>query len=341
MMDRTPEEGGTSAIGMDAIEATAIDWIIRMRQETFADWEDLSEWMDADRRHAESFNRLSLRDAEAADAVRQLPAFPRPTRITAPTIALTAASRPGAQRHWMRLAASILLPVVLAGGWMLSKALRPAATTTELVLSTQPGEQRGMAFADGTRVTLAGATRLSMDPSSRHATLLAGRATFRVTPDAEHPFSVRLGEATVTDVGTVFDIHRWQGVTDVAVAEGEVRIDAAGQSLEVSAGQAVRIGDGTPLRAVPIRTAEVGAWRRGRFDYSDATVAEVAADVADATGARIELSPDVARQRFAGSIQVSGDVGETLHSLAPLLGATARQSGHAWILSKPADAGIR
>jgi ferric-dicitrate binding protein FerR (iron transport regulator) len=49
-----------------AVEAEALEWVIRVQHPEFADWDALSAWLAADPRHAEIFERLALLDDEIA-----------------------------------------------------------------------------------------------------------------------------------------------------------------------------------------------------------------------------------------------------------------------------------
>ncbi len=323
------------------VQQVALDWTIRVQDSGFSDWGGLTEWLDADPRHAAWFDRLTVRDAEGADrlsenAAPSLPAPPAPVHIFAPK-----RSRPS--RGWMRLAAGLAVPVALAGGWLVHDRLGNdgARAPATFEVATRPAEQRALTLADGTRIAIAGATRLSIDPAARQATLLTGRATFHVVHDTARPFNVRLGDLTVTDVGTVFDLHRRDGGAEIAVAEGVVRLDGAGSGQRVCAGQIVRVSDGAPPQIAAIAPADVGSWKDGRFDYADASMAEIAADLAAATGVPVRASPDVAERRFAGSIRIAGDPGHALLAVAPFLGVSVRHEASGWVLGRPADADRR
>jgi transmembrane sensor len=332
-------------MGIDArgghVRRIALDWTIRVQDEGFADWDGLTDWLDADPSHAEWFDRLTVRDAEAADRLREMPPPVMPGDLAYVGCAKQDTALPS--RDWMRLAAGLALPVALSGGWLLHDRLHepraPAATIMNV--ATRPAEQRAVTLADGTRIAVAGATRLSIDFAARRATLLTGRATFRVIHDAARPFSVRLGDVTVTDVGTVFDLHRSDGGAEIAVAEGIVQLDRAGADRRVHAGQIVRLTDGAPAQMGAIAPADVGSWKDGRFDYADASIAEIAADLTAATGVPVRAAPDVASERFGGSIRIAGDTDHALHALAPFLGVSVRRVGAQWELGRPADADRR
>jgi transmembrane sensor len=57
-------------------EAEALDWIIRIRNPDFAEWDALTAWLAADPRHADIFQELALWD-EALATADDLSAPPR------------------------------------------------------------------------------------------------------------------------------------------------------------------------------------------------------------------------------------------------------------------------
>jgi ferric-dicitrate binding protein FerR (iron transport regulator)/TolA-binding protein len=67
--------------------------------------------------------------------------------------------------------------------------------------------------------------------------LTRGEVTARVIKrPAEHPFSLRSGDFTITVVGTVFSVRNDEGVVEVRVTEGAVAVDGRGGHWRVDAG---------------------------------------------------------------------------------------------------------
>ncbi len=326
--------------GDDAIEAEAFEWVKRYRHPSFADWDGLAAWLKADSRHAEIFNRLAALDDEIADGVRELRDNPiRPVR----TLGGARPSRPGRAPATFRpglalLAASVVLVLGLgAVGLGLVRRTAPAPVAAAVTIATRPGEQRVLRLSDGSRVAVAGATRLMIDDADHTARLDQGQATFWILHDPARPFTVRLGESVVTDVGTAFDLRRRATRNTVAVAQGEVRLDGVGAPMELTAGQRLRFGGGVAARRDAIAPEAVTGWRRGRFSYLDATVSDVADDIVQTTGARISVAPQVTNRRFSGVVTIQGSAGDTLHNLAPAMGLAVARKGDVWVLSPAQD----
>src|SRR5579859_516994 len=313
------------------MENAAREWTIRVQHPDFDDWDGLSQWMAEDVRNADEFNRLSLLDQDIAHALGQ--AQPVPSADVIPLLRDDAAGvRSGRRRsaqHWYALAASIMLLAMPAGLWI-RHAMMGSGASSAIAIATRPGERRNMALPDGTRIAIAGGTRLSVDADGRSVTMEEGQATFRVTHDPARPFAVKLAGVTVTDVGTLFDVRQRQGESIVSVGQGEVRVTGAGDPIDLTAGRRLSASSRSALRTDAIRPGSVGGWQRGVLDYSDTAIADVAADIASLTGTRIAVSPRAAGLRFSGAITIDGDPERALRRIAPLLGVSVRRHGETW-----------
>lgn len=179
----TPNRPSCADSGADALKREAALWVARVQEGEagegdFAEWE---EWLNADPRHAEAY--------EAAEEIwalaGQIKSVPWPTpeelqvesgRRTEPVRGVH--ERPAAQGaragrdpadrgtradHWDRLrrgfgprtlasAATLILGLAVALWWSIAQG--------PTVLETAIAEQRSVRLADGSRVTLAGETRL-------------------------------------------------------------------------------------------------------------------------------------------------------------------------------------
>ncbi len=326
----------------DEIEAEALEWTKRVQHRGFKDWEALSDWLELDQRHSASYLRLASLDAEVAAAARELRGHPLETVRPAPPIQLSKPrSRPPVRLAGPQLgllAASVVLVVGL-GAVGLNFARRPTAgaSSAAMIIATRPGERRDLRLADGTQVAVAGATRLVIDAAAHHVELEEGQATFSVVHDPKRQFTVRLGGATVVDVGTIFDLRRRNGRNTLAVVEGEVQVDGASAPVEVVAGRRLRFGGGAAAEFDAISPEVATGWQRGRLNYVDAPMSDVVADIAEITGAEIRLAPQVAGQRFSGALTLRGDPGQALRNVAPAMGLTVARDGEVWVLSSAHD----
>ena len=312
----------------------ALDWTIRINQPDFDAWEELTAWLAADPDNAALFDRLTVRDD---DVVRRISETEIAAAATPPVSAREMGrSRrpvPFGVRTFLPIAASIALVAGLGVTGMVVWRPKPGVAPSVMALQTRPGERRDLRLSDGTRVAMAGGTKLLIDVAAHHAELDEGRATFSVVHDPQRQFTVRLGTANIVDIGTIFDLRRQGDRNVVAVAEGEVRVDRPGGGLEMSAGRQLRFGDQGAAELDDIMPDAVAGWQSGRFRYADGTVADVVADIVQSTGAQIRVTPQAAARRFAGTIVLSGDASQDLRKVAALLGLSVVRDGQVWVLS--------
>ena len=187
------------------IEEQAIAWTIRARDPDFDDWDALTAWLEADAAHAQAFERMTLLD----DMVPEL----LPTK--SPALWPDAAVRPARRWSFARLGSIAAALVAVIGLSVLSLPYLPYS------IETGAGERRTIALSDGSRIDLNGDTRITLRKAyPRAAVLDRGEALFTVVHNDAEPFVVEVGDATVRDAGTVFNIVRDGGTTEVGVSEG-------------------------------------------------------------------------------------------------------------------------
>lgn len=309
-----------SAFSKD-IERAALNWLMQVNDPGFEAWDAWDIWMAADPAHAAAYWSLAEREADAVEALRSTPA--RPVRRASglrPARGVLALSRRGA------IAAAVA--VIALGGATVFWNTRPQPWSVE----TQPGEQRIVALADGSKVHLAGGTRLALDRRRpRGATLEEGRALFEVVHDDRSPFRVDVGTATLTDLGTTFDVTRLKDGARVAVVEGIVRVDQGPASATLNAGDGALIGP-RGLERRPVTPEDATGWREGRLSYTGETLAVVAQDLARALDRPITVSPALSDRRFSGSLSTERTPADQRARLSRLLGVTIVEDGDGWRL---------
>jgi transmembrane sensor len=305
----------------NTIDEAALGWIVRLREADFEDWEGFETWLLAYPENALAYHRL-------ADAERRLePLFAPPSAPARPVAAAP-------MRSGLRLRPFFASGAAAAAAVAAILTVRVMwATPAFYEVRTRPGEQRELRLAEGSSIQLNGATSIRLDRDDpRYAELNHGEAMFTVRHDASRPFTVRLGDDRLVDLGTRFDIARTSSRTDVSVAEGAVLYNPSGERVRLEAGDTLRIAEG---RAVAVRggatPGEVGAWRKGRFVYDGDPLSRVTADLSRYTGALIHLDPALGDETFRGVISLPPS--RDLTELGPLLDAKVRRTRGGWLIS--------
>lgn len=302
-----------------SIEQAALAWLVRVNDPDFEAWDEWQAWLARNPAHETTYWRLAAREAEAVEALTARPVVANDDRPVGRS------GRRGANRIWAAVAATLAVVVLGAGayGW----TVRPQPWLVE----TAPGEQRTLDLADGTRIQIAGDSRLKLDRRDpRVADLQSGRALFEVVHDDRRPFAVTVGDIAVTDLGTVFDVTALEdGGARVAVSEGLVRLDRNHQTVTLKPGDAVVANArGFERRLVAVET--VAAWREGRLVYDNERLSVVAADLSRALGKPVVIAPELADRRISGSLSTRGSPEALRRRLELLLDATVVQSDAGW-----------
>ncbi len=307
-----------------SLREEAIEWVIRLSDPAFADWDGFTAWLEADPAHLAAYDAVVAAGDAADQTLRTLPdTSARPVRSE------TVAPK---RRPVFRWATGGLIAAAIVGalGWG-AVSLLPAPYSIE----TGPGEHRIVSIGTAT-IAMNGDTRLQLDHNNPHvATLDRGEALFDVRHDEAHPFAVRVGDDVVQDVGTRFDVTREGDGVRVAVAEGSVLYNPKAEAVHLGPGQQLAAADGAPtLRLTRTAAADIGGWREDRLSYEQAPLSTVAADLSRGLGVEVAASPEVARQPFTGVIAYGGDRARFLAGLGPLLDVAVEHGHQRWLLTR-------
>jgi transmembrane sensor len=304
-------------IDQEMLDAAAL-WAVRTQEPDFEDWAAFTEWLEQNRCHGEAYDRVMLAAEDGAAAL-----LPEPANDEAAEHAPAPFKIP-LGRLMSGLAAGLAL---IAALWVW-QAQGPMD-----IYRTAPGETRLIALSDGSTITMAGGTRIAVDPDgARYARLDHGQALFEIRHNEGDPFMLEVGAARLVDAGTIFDVAVRSDDVTVGVAEGAVIFNPDRQNARIAPGEALtfaRGGNGFAKAALPLE--QVGEWRSGRLTFRDAALVDVAADISRATGIEFVVAEGAASRTINGSVMLSAlrsDPG----SLGPLLGITVRREGQDWVL---------
>ncbi|MGH8239090.1 MAG: FecR family protein, partial [Steroidobacteraceae bacterium] len=264
----------------------AAEWWLRLQEdvppETLSGW---LEWRARDSRNAEVFDDVQhfaahLRSMDGAAADSLVAQF-APTQQQDPSqddVGLERMTRQRGAKPWIWLgAAAATLLVALGGGalWHFD-GIRPVPE--ERSYATDIAMNREIVMADGSRLTLGGASRATsvVDAEFRQVHLEAGQAYFEVARDARRPFLVDAGGVTVRAVGTAFDVRAAGAQVAVTVTHGLVRVgatpvdraDLRAPSIDAAAGQQV-VYDSRErtLTISAVDPQHALSWRENRLEF--------------------------------------------------------------------------
>lgn len=304
----------------------AIAWHLRLATGDEADWEAFTLWLEASSSHALAYDQVAMTDALLADSD-----------------ALAQAELPRAADN-----ANDNLPAPVRGRWWLvggvASVVAAAAVTLAIlpgvgreppssIYETPTGVARTVDMADGSRIELGGGSRLTVDGGTpRLAALDRGEAVFHVRHDPARPFTVKVNDVAVEDLGTVFSIRRDSDAVRVAVAEGSVGVSRAARRVTLGPGE-IATATQDDIAAGRIDPKAVGSWRNRRLTFQGEPLSIVVERLNRLYALHISLAPNLSGRPFTGMVQLTGDAARDVPHLAALIGTSWRRDGEGWLLS--------
>lgn len=302
------------------IEEAARLWAIRVQDPAFDDWDGFTAWLEQDPGHLPAYE-ASLGDAAwASDLLASAPA-----PAAAPVSEL-----PPRRRWWLGAGAAAAAVFAGIGGWAVIDRDAPAQQ-----IATAPGEHRTIALADGSKLALNGATRVTIDPDTpRHVVLEQGEARFEVRHDASDPFVVMAGGTRLLDAGTVFNVVQDGDTLEVAVAEGAVIYQPGPGEVRLAPGDTLkRPGRGADLILGRASPQAVGSWASGELQYDNASLEQVARDLTRSLGRPVRTADGAGKLPISGTLRLDGTPEEILARAGPFLGVRFVKNGEGWTMS--------
>ncbi|MES3150842.1 FecR family protein [Sphingomonas faeni] len=275
----------------------AVSWFTRLQNRSVTTGE-LGEFARWRRNHA---------NAAAYQEVERL--WADSARLSSDPDILAALTQAQQDDETVRLPSSgVRLAVILAAiaalimlGFFAIGALLPTPT-----YRTAVGETSVAKLEDGSRIQLDTDSSLTSDfrKNVRHVSLVRGQAYFDVAHDPQRPFVVDVGQgATVTAVGTSFDVQRLNDRSRVYLASGSVVIRRGAQTLAIlKAGERVEFQSVGPASSVDRSVATLTVWRERRLSFDETPLGEAVIDMN-----RYTKSPIVLNSASGGTALMNGE----------------------------------
>jgi transmembrane sensor len=308
----------------------AADWIDRLDELSDDDRLALAAWLNAAPAHAEAFAALrhTLRDTALLDAVDRVRDVP------------LAAAAPSPRRHagsggWSRLGLIAASLVVVVGGAALAWRLTADRGEPPIELATAIGGRADHVLSDASTIRLNADSHASVvyRRAARDIYLRKGDAVFEVAKNPHRPFNVLAGDATVTAVGTVFEVDRINEAVEVRVFEGVVRVSqGAAPPRLLHKGEWLLLAANRPATGGRMAPDSSDSWRADWLDADNMPLKYVVARLN-------RYSPDavVLRDPAVGELKVTGRfkldrTAEALAMISALLEIdAARTGGHVYL----------
>lgn len=203
-----------------------------------------------------------------------------------------------------------------------------ADTPLSVTYQTAIAESRTLELVDGSRVVLGPDSRIEtrIGDDQRMVTLFGGEAYFDVEEDKDRPFSVVTATASISVVGTQFDVRTGNEKTHVAVADGRVQVGFAGADPTVTAEESIALKPGQKViveqsgigEISVVSTELIGAWRDNRLAFFNEPLSGVVDQVNRYDRREIVLADgDLAMLTVSATLDAS-DVDALLQTLAEI-----------------------
>lgn len=186
---------------------------------------------------------------------------------------------------YSRVAAVLLIPVLLSGLWFLLRTEnKPGLVTEQSVVSTlfaPLGSRVAFNLPDGTTGYLNSGSKLSYSTpfSGNRCVQLQGEAWFEVVTDELHPFQIDIGLSTVKVLGTRFNVsgYRDEGIIEVVLAEGSVEFTAKQTTPPVLLKPSERlVFNGEDIHIEKTDPMKYRGWTEGKLIFRGDNMASVA-----------------------------------------------------------------
>ncbi|MDR3652892.1 MAG: DUF4974 domain-containing protein [Paludibacter sp.] len=131
---------------------------------------------------------------------------------------------------WQRVAAIMILPVIMFTGYLLLNKIPHTAVTAYQEITSPYGISSKVDLPDGSTVWLNSGSKLRYPvvfASRERNVYLSGEAFFKVYSDKCHPFIVTTNNVKVRATGTQFNVEAYKSdtITAVTLVEGKVVVD--------------------------------------------------------------------------------------------------------------------
>jgi transmembrane sensor len=321
----------TEPLSQDLIRQAAADWFARLQGDAgLEDWTAFQSWLEAAAEHAAAYEAVEAVWLELED----LPAKAPKTAPLAPNVVpLRARSSRPARR-------GLLIGFGVAAAAAIVLALTPQLTGPSYTdYATRRGETREIALADGSRLTLGGATtlRVRLGRQQRDVTLIDGEASFDIAHLENRPFVVAVGTREVRVLGTEFNILSHAGRLAVSVRRGLVGVTGGQEgTITLARGQQLVQRPGASAQTREVVPDAAFAWTSGKLIYDRTPLAEVVGDLNRYVATPIRVDPSAASVTVSGVLLIDEEAAmvRRLELFAPIV--AERTAGEVILKAKTA-----
>lgn len=195
---------------------------------------------------------------------------------------------------------------------------------TQYTLTTPRGGQYKVTLSDGSKVWLNADSKLiypSFFTNEKREVTLAGEAYFDISSQASVPFIVKTAREEIRVLGTEFNVHAYANEAKIVttLVSGRVRVNSAGNTLLLSAGQQAQLDEGGTLDLDTDGNIEKAiAWKEGYFQFDNSDIHEIMQQLSRWYDITVHYEKGLKPHLFGAIISRQNNISEILN----MLGAT-------------------
>lgn len=215
-------------------------------------------------------------------------------------------------RIYMKVAALLLIPLIVAGGILFLNKLSGTTGTNETVNNTvyAPwGSRVSFALPDGSTGMLNSGSSISYSlPFKNDRQLnLTGEGWFEVEKDDEHPFIINALNSSIKALGTSFNISAYpeENYLEIILTSGKVEFqnEENPEKILILPSERLVLRNGQVSKSI-IDTSKYNAWTEGKLVFRGDSMGEVARRIARWYNVDIELADkQLESYSFRGTFQ--------------------------------------
>jgi transmembrane sensor len=307
-----------------------------------ADLQELENWKAADPTHLRSYQEiLDIADhAELLTAYREAdpelawqkfkPSVPEEVKIVP--------LHPEKKSGLFFLKWAVAVVTVISGALLLANQSGWIGSQT---ISTGKNEQQKLSLPDGTEIFMNANTTISYRKSgflkARNVELEEGEAYFNVIHDEKNPFSIKVGDLNVNDLGTSFNLKVGPKQVVVVVNSGKVSLEKAKDTKTILLSAQDRGTFNRETKEISFaknNDLNYRAWHDKTLHYEKASLSEVADDMKELFGTQIIFRDAALKGRTLSAYFKDKTEAEIMNSIGETLRLKVTKRDGTFVLSK-------
>lgn len=306
-----------------------------------ADLQELENWKAADPAHLRSYQEI----VDIADHAELLSAYQEADPELAwqkftpsiPEEAKIVHLHPEKKSHLFFLKWAVAVLVVISGALLLANQSGWIGSQT---ISTAKNERQKLVLPDGTEIFMNANTTISYHKSgflkARNIELEEGEAYFNVTHDEKNPFSIKVGDLNVNDLGTSFNLKVEPKQVVVVVNSGKVSLEKAKDMEKILLAPQDRGTFNKETKEMSFaknNDLNYRAWHDKILHYEKTPLAEVSDDLNELFGTQIIFQNAALKERTLSAYFKDKTEDEIMNSIAASLRLRVTKRDGTFVLS--------